>query len=439
MRHERKSCDCDILFATSWPSTSTIVSRHCLFHRHCRHRIIIRHSIIDSAHYGRADFPLPRKTVARASLACIWPRPWLESIYQAQRQQHSTRHAQRSHRPHRVFCLGHVDRKLAGSDQYLTVQGFCDLAQLGEVTCTDIGRWQLSGMFSRFEFVNRRLQRMWPGVREAPSDYEAYRKLASVRLNTSSGQAPNLNDQARTICAARIVRSTQTSLRFWVCLHDLLLDMSLSGELENLRISQDPSQDEKFFRLKQFAKSIRTHAGFDAKHLVDGIADRNGLNRWYLRGLKASDGHEVLSWASEYLSVNIATHDLPMPSTFRPGTITHRLSRWHEADGSLPTIEYHYREEKSAWVGVSGPLCMHQPIHSRTIIGREAASCSIGHLPISLKGIITVDWRRNFPDLSALEMKQVTFLCMAFYSDDIGPTSELHEVYQRWSADLLRR
>jgi hypothetical protein len=61
-------------------------------------------------------------------------------------------------------CLGLVNRKIAGPDKYLTVPQLCDIAHLGEVTCIDIGTYQVHGLFAKFRIVNRRLKEMWPGV-----------------------------------------------------------------------------------------------------------------------------------------------------------------------------------------------------------------------------------------------------------------------------------
>jgi hypothetical protein len=117
-------------------------------------------------------------------------------------------------------------------------------------------------------------------------------------------------------------------------LHDM------SGELDRLRVSQLPSETDVFLRLKQYSRTTRPHADFDAKHLIDGIAERGVLGRWRLCEMKAGDDPELLSWATEYLSANVHTHDAPPLSHRR--TWTHRKSHWAEADGSCCTLGWLY-------------------------------------------------------------------------------------------------
>jgi hypothetical protein len=77
-------------------------------------------------------------------------------------------------------CLGLVDQRLAGADGYLTVARFCEIAQLGEARCIEIGRYQLHGMFGKFEFADRRLRLMWPEIQNKPDDRDAYQDVATI-------------------------------------------------------------------------------------------------------------------------------------------------------------------------------------------------------------------------------------------------------------------
>jgi len=338
-------------------------------------------------------------------------------------------------------CLGHVDKKLVGDDEYLTVPGFCGMAQLGKVTCIDIGRYEISGMFKKFEFVNRRLQLMWPSVRQTPDDYDAYQEFTSLLANWPLKELQYHNDPNRNAWARKIALALQTSLRCWASLHDRLLAMAISGELQNLRSSQEPSQVEKFLRLKQFARTTRTHAGFDATHLVDGFAELTHLTRWCLRGLKAGDDHERLSWATEYLSINLATHRAPRATGSQLVRRTQRLSTWPEADGSLPTIAYYCKEQDNVSSGLSSSLFIADPVYRGAFIDRENGSYFIGHSELPLKGIMKMNWRQNFPGLSAPEMKRATHLCMALvpHSRSIAPETHGLQAHDLWYADLLKR
>jgi hypothetical protein len=332
-----------------------------------------------------------------------------------------------------------VDRTLAGDDGYLTVSGFCDIAQLGEATCTDVGRYQLSGMFKKFEFVNRRLQQMWPSVRQTPNNHDAYREFTSLLLRWPLKEIQYHNDHNRNGSALKIALVLQTSLRCWVSLHDLLLDMLRSGELDDLRSSTLPSQMEKFFHFMQFSRTTRPHASFNAKHLADGFAERVNLSRWYLRGLKAGDDHDVLSWATEYLSVNLATYDAPIASPSRPETRIRRLCVWGEVDGSLPTIEYHCKEHEKAKAGLGSLLFVADPIDQGAFGSREITSLAIGNCGIPFEGIMKMNWRQNFPDLDCLEMKRAAHLCIALALPSSSPAYKSYQTHGRLLEGLLKR
>jgi hypothetical protein len=338
-------------------------------------------------------------------------------------------------------CLGHVDKRLAGDNGYLTAPGFCDIAQLGKVTCIDIGRHQLSELFKNFAFVNRRLQLLWPTVRQTPDDYDAYQEFASLLANWPLKELQYHDDPNRIVWSRKIALALQTSLRCWVSMHDLLLAMTMSGEIGNLRSSREPSQVEKFLRLKQFARTTRTHAGFDATRLVDGLAEPAHLTRWCLRGLKASDDHDRLSWATEYLSVNIATHCAPRATGLQLVRRMHRLSTWHEADGSLPTIAYYCKEQDNVSSGLNSSLFIADPVYRGAFNHRENGSYFIGHSDLPLKGIMKMNWRQNFPGLSAPEMKRATHLCMALvpHSRSIAPETHGLRAHDQWFAGLLKR
>lgn len=215
--------------------------------------------------------------------------------------------------------------------------------------------------------------------------------------------------------------------------------MSISGELDRIRGSQVPSQAAKFRNLKAYSRTTRSYGSFDARHLIDGTSDRNGLGRWHLRDLKADDDSELLSWATEYLSVNVHTHYAPLPCISPRRILSRRNSHWAETDGSLSTIEYQFRQKESAHAGVTNSSWICHPKESGNAVSREAASHFVGNHSIPLKGILTGKWRKNFPELSGIELKQVTYLCMALSRGHTLPASGHDEEHDRWSADLLQR
>jgi hypothetical protein len=169
-------------------------------------------------------------------------------------------------------CLGLVDQKIAGPDEYLTVPQFCGVAQLGEVTCIDIGIYQVHGLFGKFHIVNRRLKEMWPGVQSCVGDYDAYRELESV-LHRWPMSSSTFNGTHNIIAWA-----SQTSLRCWVGLHDLLISTTMSGELDRLRDSKSPSEAEQFLRLKHVASGLTNPLYFSHPTLPRVVHDRESLS-----------------------------------------------------------------------------------------------------------------------------------------------------------------
>jgi hypothetical protein len=331
-------------------------------------------------------------------------------------------------------CLGMVDRKVAGAAEYLTVPQFCGIAHLGEVTCIDVGFYQLHGMFEKFRIVNRRLREMWPSVRSSPKDYDAYRDLDSI-LKRWSLRSSSDNHNYKHLC---IAWASQASFRCWVGLHDLLISMTMSGELDQLRVSQLPVEKVTFLRLKRYSRTTRPYASFDAKHLIDGFAERSVLGQWRLRDMKVGDDPGLLSWATEYLSANIHTYDAPLPVPQWRRNWTHRKSHWAEADGSLCTIEYHYIHRRNSFSSVD-PVYICHPTRPLVVLSRESASCFIGTHTTSLEGVLAFEWRTNFPGLSDLELRQVIYLCLSLIRICVDAESGDFTLHDRWSSLLLRR
>jgi hypothetical protein len=289
-------------------------------------------------------------------------------------------------------------------------------------------------MFKKFRIVNRRLREMWPSVRSSPKDYDAYRDLDSI-LKRWSLRSSSDNHNYKHLC---IAWASQASFRCWVGLHDLLISMTMSGELDQLRVSQLPVEKVTFLRLKRYSRTTRPYASFDAKHLIDGFAERSVLGQWRLRDMKVGDDPGLLSWATEYLSANIHTYDAPLPVPQWRRNWTHRKSHWAEADGSLCTIEYHYIHRRNSFSSVD-PVYICHPTRPLVVLSRESASCFIGTHTTSLEGVLAFEWRTNFPGLSDLELRQVIYLCLSLIRICVDAESGDFTLHDRWSSLLLRR
>jgi hypothetical protein len=157
-RHETKSCDLKIL-CTSSCHTQTATLR--LPRHNTPSAILNRSSCAPSEYYDRltstaASLVLGARPSYHSALRRLQVLPQIRSLFILS------------------DCLGLVDQRLAGTDGYLTVARFCEIVQLGEARCIEIGRYQLHGMFGKFEFADRRLRLMWPEIQNKPDDRDAY-------------------------------------------------------------------------------------------------------------------------------------------------------------------------------------------------------------------------------------------------------------------------
>lgn len=106
-----------------------------------------------------------------------------------------------------------------------TVREVVSRWRLGQVTCVDIGRYQLNGDFASVEIIHSGIMRLWPHVASTPEAYDALQETKRIRDEWQlGGSATNV--------AGWIGR---TSLRLWVGLLQVYWDrfqgkVSLSAE-----------------------------------------------------------------------------------------------------------------------------------------------------------------------------------------------------------------
>lgn len=182
------------------------------------------------------------------------------------------------------------------------------MAKLGKATCVKIGRFQLKGKFKNIEIVNRKLLKMWPGVVNAPKDFDAY--LEVLVLQVENNIPPAMWNAT--------VWASQTSLRRWVGLYD---------EVFNTTDHAAQNWDEqKTEILKEFSDSVR---GWMPKSYLDVRQENQSL-----RSLKPGDNEALLAWATELLSINIAAYyaDTGLDDD---GGVELRAAHWVETDGGL--------------------------------------------------------------------------------------------------------
>lgn len=178
---------------------------------------------------------------------------------------------------------------------YITVREFATMMHLGEAVCVDIGRFQLGGKFSHVQIVHRKLVQMRPNVASTPEDYDVFADVL---------QLPNVNRKFAFSMFNMAAWAAHTSLRRWVGLYD---------EFVRIDVDMDPfstgMNNEQRSLLGRFALSLR-----GLRHMYPGSSIPSHSDYVYqsrmrkrpMKMLRPSDGPEMLAWATDVLSVNIA-------------------------------------------------------------------------------------------------------------------------------------
>ena len=192
---------------------------------------------------------------------------------------------------------------------YITVREFATMMHLGEAVCVGIGRFQLRGRFSHVQIVHRKLVQMWPNVASTPEDYDVFADVL---------QLPSFNDD-RTFSMFNVgAWAAHTSLRRWVGLYDefLRVGVDLGPYLTGMNYEQR-------LLFGRFVLSLRglqhTYPGSSIPSHADYVHQRRMRNR-PMNKLGPSDGPEMLAWATDVLSVNIAAF-FPLRGVTRQPTL----------------------------------------------------------------------------------------------------------------------
>jgi hypothetical protein len=311
---------------------------------------------------------------------------------------------------------------------HLTVSEFCKEANLGEATCVDVGRYQLHGNFSKYQFAHRRLVQMWPRVQSTPENYDPFEDLESMQRKWPS-QDDMLN---------RIPWYLQTSLRCWVA---LLEEARKSEPAHDLETHNDPVNDLNLPD-KTRAEII---AEFKKLLWLRRIHDMDLESAVEIRCLTPEHDHEVLLRVTEFLSTNITAYNSAYNENNDPERRPRR-SHWPETDGCMPTIKYMLMHQGIAQAGLPDPHYFVNPVRSFVTDQIEKPSFFIHNYSEFYGGILhSTSWdeaRREVYFLGALEKKQLSHLRIALtgFAPNSPPyDDEYVSDLEKWSADLLRR
>jgi hypothetical protein len=313
-----------------------------------------------------------------------------------------------------------------------TVTQFCEGADLGEATCVDIGRYQLHGKYSSFQFAHRRLVQMWPSVKSTPENYDPFDDLDSIRdkwLMRSNGEL-NL-----------IPWLSQTSLRCWV---GLLEETSKNIHVFNPAPRMDSNASFSLDEIRaaiviEFEKSMCPPNTDDRDLESEAETTRNVVA---ISRLAPQHSHHTLSRFTELLSLNITTY---MMQYKEANLLLRRCRRayWAETDGYMPTIEFKLVHQDVARAGLPDAHYIINPVRPDVIGAIKRAEFEIFAYSDYFRGIVPCNSCHEIMRLGDLEKKQLAYLCFALTG--FAPTGEprANDEYlpdlERWAAGLLRR
>lgn len=173
-----------------------------------------------------------------------------------------------------------------------SVHTFAALTGLGQVVCTDIGRYKLLGPFTSVQFAHSKILKTWPGVKSTPDDFDVFAefKKASHEWVIAGDAAINIESWA-----------SQTSLRLWVALWEEVLEYAEMGEeLPELEASGSPRSR---FSLSNWAHNCSANPE-DVLQLLP--KDDSGVVKIHQLGPEHSSSS--LSYVTEFLALNIEAY-----------------------------------------------------------------------------------------------------------------------------------
>jgi hypothetical protein len=301
---------------------------------------------------------------------------------------------------------------------WVGVRDFVILMHLGEATCVDIGRFQLSGKFNHIQIVHHKLVKMWPDVVGTPEDYDIYTDVLGL-LNTDLGSLCSDHDM--------VAWAAQTSLRRWVG----LCNKGLIGNGNLDPFLQGRSREQRLL-LVRFLSSIRPIGLLRFNHwqpeCFEHVYERR-LGRKLLNALTPEDDPETLAWVTDLLSINIAAY-FPMRGrrqldSLRP---THRA----EVDGGMHTLDIMKTHMVSALSGDLNDCYVSHPLFTRRLEKTYVVQSRLAWFPRQILKC----------EAHALNPRQTRqFYLLHLAADYVQHHEDQHhqQLVDEWSLHLFRR
>ncbi|CZT15014.1 uncharacterized protein RCC_00927 [Ramularia collo-cygni] len=184
--------------------------------------------------------------------------------------------------------------------EHTTVRQFVESNGLGNVICTDIGKFTLTGRFSNsstfgdITFINNKILQMWPRVAQTPDDFNVHKEVWDQMKDC----------EAVTSASNLLTWATHRSLRLWIGMIQRCALIAPGGSMEDIPI-------DEAVELVQFCESV-----------VGTMVIPIGIP---IHKLGPTDHPEILEEVTEMVAENIQTYRVDGPEGTR-----YREPRWVE-------------------------------------------------------------------------------------------------------------
>ncbi|KAK5112999.1 hypothetical protein LTR85_011021 [Meristemomyces frigidus] len=269
----------------------------------------------------------------------------------------------------------------------ITVARFAQYAGLGEVVCTDVGRFTLQGELHSVKLANSKLLKMWPSVVDMPEDYDAWLEARNIVRKWNFGGVEEVIQMAW---------ASHTSLRLWVGLSEQAV---AAVGLDKAWPPPDNDPDSDYARWHDLVSwTVSISSGNSIRSTPQGA---DGA-RVPLHKLGPQHDPATLTWATEFLAMNIETY----------------YAQNDKRD---------YQTTRVCWPELEGRQCVDSEISRRAVVRRDERAVIVN--PVDDRYQYTVSALRSMlqnakplKDLLRFSDQDVTAVSIADLAKIFNPT-----------------
>jgi hypothetical protein len=297
----------------------------------------------------------------------------------------------------------------------ITVRAFAEACCLGEVVCTAVGVYTVTGRHSKVTIIHGDILVMWPTVASTPTEYDALEEVNNILAWWNITNAPchrmDVGYEAKLIPWA-----SHTSLRLWVALAQRCLYLTTPTGITGVHPECSKDEDTK---LTWFTSSLETNL---REKVFDGLSTP-------LQKLGPGSDPHILEVFTEWLAVNVRN--------YWEGNMDHGFEatkpQWVELGEGSKGEEVSTRQRLAEQQWISQPFDRNSMVHIDTVryflgicerLRNMAGTKVINHAPKTV-------------------LQQVYYLCTAGdlleYQRHIDRSPNEQAEFDKWCLGLLRK